>query len=143
MHKRLAVTVVLVALAWSGLLAWRMVRLEKLPPRPQADMGTIKQDLLLFARAEKAYYASSGHYAPMSELRTAGLLSLPPETRWPYSYYVVVRGPGFVVVAMAQGPLGARPLALAVDEKMDMHELDPHDFPGPRHHRAVWNTRIT
>lgn len=144
MHRRLVLALTVVVLGCAVLLAWRGTRLEQLPPRPQADMGVIKQDLLVFARAERAFYASAGRYAPMAELRSEGLLSLPPEMRWPYSYYVIVRGPkGFVIVAMAQSALGGRPLALAIDENMDMHELDPHDFPGPRHHRSAWNMRVT
>jgi hypothetical protein len=128
--------VVVVVLAWAVMLAWRWLRVEQLPPRPIADVGTVKQDLLVFARAERAYYASAGHYAPMEELRTVGLLSLPPEMRWPYSYYVVVRGPErFVVIAMSQGQARGGPLALAVDEQMNMRELDRDSFPAPRHHR--------
>ena len=130
--------------AWAALLAWKYERIPALPPRPQADMATVKQDLLVFARAERAFYASSGRYAEMHELRTQGLLTLPPEMRWPYSYYVVMpTSKRFVVVAMGQGAMGARPLALAIDEKMDMRELDASDFPAPRGKRRQRMMRTT
>ena len=132
MRKALLWTIGVSVLVSAGLLVWRFVRVPELPPRPQADIGTVKEDLLNFARAERAFYATSGRYAAMTELRTQGLLSLPPLTRWPYSYYVVVRAPQrFVVVAMGQAAMGARPLAMAIDEKMDMKELDSSDFPPP------------
>lgn len=144
MRKAIWRAVVIAVLAWAALLAWKYERIPELPPRPQADMGTIKQDLLLFARAERAFYASAGRYAAMHELRTQGLLSLPPETRWPYSYYVVTPSPKqFVVIAMGQTRMGARPLALAIDDKMNMRELDSNDFPPPaskRHERMMRTT---
>lgn len=144
MRKALVRATVVAVLAWAALLAWRFVRVPELPPRPQADIGTVKEDLLNFARAERAFYATSGRYAAMGELRTQGLLSLPPQTRWPYSYYVVVRAPErFVVVAMGQAAMGARPLALAIDEKMNMQELDSNDFPPPHGRQRLRITKTT
>jgi hypothetical protein len=144
MRKLVWRTVVVAVLACAVLLAWRFVRIPELPPRPQADMATVKEDLLKFARAERAFYASAGRYAAMNELRTEGLLSLPPETRWPYSYFVVMPGAKrFVVVAMGQGVMGARPLALAVDEKLDMRELEGRDFPPPHGKQRLRIMKIT
>ncbi|MGH9523967.1 MAG: hypothetical protein ACRD3E_15705, partial [Terriglobales bacterium] len=72
MRKAILRAVVVAMVAWAALLAWRYARIPALPPRPQADMGTVKEDLLVFARAERAFYASAGRYAEMHELRTAG-----------------------------------------------------------------------
>ena len=144
MRKAIRRAVLVAIVVWAALLAWRYERIPALPPRPQADMGTVKQDLLEFARAERAFYASSGRYAEMHELRTQGLLTLPPEMRWPYSYYVMTPSPKrFVVIAMGQTRMGARPLALAIDEKMDMRELDSSDFHGPHGKRRQRMMRTT
>ena len=128
-----------------ALVGWNAERVLPLPPRPQADLGTIKSDLLVFARAERAYFASAGRYAPMKELRTHGLLSLPPDTRWPYRYSIVVTAPDtFVIVAMSQKLDGARPAALAVDEQMNMRQLDPHHGRQPgRRHKAATQQRFS
>ena len=142
MRIRLGTAAVVVLLGCCVWFAWRRERLPELPPhRPQmADMGTIKSDLIAFAAAERAFYASSGHYAAMSELRGKGLLTLPPDTRWPYSYYIAVPAPGkFFVVAVSEGLPGGRPVAMAMNEDMVMRKFDPRELPGPhrRHGRPV------
>ena len=127
MRRRYGIAVLVAVLGVLLFVGWKMERVLPLPPRPQADLGTVKSDLFVFARAERAYFASAGRYAPMSELRTNGLLSLPPDTRWPYRYSIVVTAPDtFVIVAMSQNLDGGRPVALAIDEHLNMREFHPH-----------------
>jgi hypothetical protein len=126
MRRRFGIAVLVAVLGVLVFVGWKMERVLPLPPRPQADLGTVKSDLFVFARAERAFFASSGHYAPMTELRTNGLLSLPPDTRWPYRYSIVVTAPDtFLIMAMSQNLDRARPAALAIDEQMNMREFHP------------------
>jgi hypothetical protein len=133
MRVRLGIAVLAVVFGYAAFVTWKLQRVASLPPKPQphlADMGAVKSDLFVFARAERAFYASAGRYAPMTELRTDGLLSLPPDTRWPYSYYISVPAPGkFFIVAVAQGPPDGRPVALAMNERMEMRSFEPHQAP--------------
>src|SRR5579884_1702704 len=140
MRRHIAIGALLAVIAYCGLVAWRSLR-TPVPPRPEphlADRGVIKSDLLVYARAERAFFASSGHYASMSELRDRGLLSLPPDTRWPYRYMISVPAPdSFVIVALPQSAEAGHPVALTIDEKMNMREINPHSSP-PRHHRRKY-----
>ena len=143
MRVRLGIAVLVLVFGYAVFATWKLQRLASLPPTPHprlADLGAVKSDLFIFARAERAYYASAGHYAPMAELRTDGLLSLPPATRWPYSYYISVPAPGkFFIIAVAQGPPDGRPVALAMNERMEMRQFEPHDVP---HHRGRTRRRL-
>jgi hypothetical protein len=70
----------------------------------------------------------------MEELRAKGLLSLPPDTRWPYRYMISVPAPdAFVVVALPQSAEDGQVRALSIDEDMNMREIEPH--PASPHHR--------
>src|SRR5689334_5076097 len=121
MRRYIAVGAVIAALAYGVLAGWRVIRVQQLPPRPLADVGVVKSDLFEYARAEHAFYASAGHYASLQELRSQGLLSLPPNIRWPYFYSIRTPRPDrFVIVAIAQGPFGARPIALTIDDDFKM-----------------------
>src|SRR5512133_3351599 len=108
MRVRVAVVVFFAAFFAAGISAWRFTRTSLIPPhlpRPVADPGIIKADLLNFARAEQAYFAMAGHYAEIEELRAKGLLTLPPNARWPYAYSIYLMSPDkFAIVAMATGP---------------------------------------
>ena len=144
MRRAIGLGALVAVLAYGCLAGWRALR-NPLPPRPQpqlADRGLVKSDLLLYARAECAFYASSGRYASMDELRAKGLLSLPPDTRWPYRYLIAVPAPdAFVIVAMPQSTEDGRAKALSIDEEMNMREIDPH--PGSPHHRRHRNLSRT
>ena len=148
MRKRFGLVVLAAVFAYCAFLGWRAVRTPAAPPEPRpqmADLGTIKSDLFIFARAERAFYASVGRYAPMSELRSNGLLSLPPDTRWPYRYSIVVSAPDtFVIVAMRQSPEGGPPMALMIDDKMDMREYQSHHWTHPeRRHKPTARQRFS
>jgi hypothetical protein len=66
----------------------------------------------------------------MSELRSDGLLTLPPDIRWPYFYSIHTPAPDrFVVIAMAQGPFGARPIAITIDDDFNMRRFNSHHWP--------------
>ena len=137
MRARVAVLVFVAAFFAAAMGAWRFDRVSLMPPhlpRPVADPGKIKSDLLEFARAEHAYFAMTGHYADLDELRSKGLLTLPPSARWPYAYSIyVMPADRFAVVAMATGPIAGRPAALVMDDALRMHKYTPPE--GRRHHR--------
>ena len=142
MRLRFGILVLVAVLGYAAFLAWRMERLPAPPLRPSqplADLGTVKSDLFVFARAERAFYASVGRYASMQELRSEGLLSLPPDIRWPYFYSIHTPAPDrFVIVAIAQGPFGARPIAITIDDDFNMHQFDAHHWPQlDRRHKRV------
>lgn len=140
MRRAIATGALLAVVAFAALLGWRSLRTPVLPrPEPRlADRGVIKSDLIVYARAERAFYASVGHYASMAELRAKGLLSLPPDTRWPYRYMISVPAPNaFVVVAMPQSAQSGRAVMLTIDDQMNMRAIDPHDV--PQHHRRRGN----
>jgi len=146
MRRQILIGALMGVIAFCALMSWRAFR-TPLPPHPQpqlADRGVIKSDLLVYARAERAYYASAGCYASMAELRDKGLLSLPPDTRWPYRYLISVTAPdSFVVVAMPQAAEGGRAVALTIDDQMNMRELDPHPtLPHHRRHRNATRTTV-
>ncbi len=141
MRVRLGTAVVVVILGYAAFLAWRMERLPA-PPQPApvlADLGTIKSDLFVYARAERAYFAATGRYATMQELRSDGLVSLPPDIRWPYFYSIRTAPDRFVIVALAKGPFGSRPIAITIDDAFNMRRFDAHQWPHPepRHRRSA------
>jgi hypothetical protein len=139
MRLRFGIAVLVVLLGYIGFLAWRAEHIPALPARPQhqlADFGAVKSDLFVFARAERAFYASVGRYASMQELRSEGLLSLPPDIRWPYFYSIHTPAPDrFVIVAIAQGPFGARPIAITIDDDFKMQQFDAHHWQRPDRQR--------
>ncbi len=99
-------------------------------------MGDVKSDLFEYARAERAFYASKGRYATMPELRSQGLLSVPPDIRWPYFYSIHTPAPDrFVIIAMAKGPFGSRPIALSIDDNFNMRQFDSHHWRHPQRRR--------
>lgn len=146
MRRAILIGALLGVVCFGCFAAWRSLRTPQ-PPRPQpqlADRGMVKSDLLVYARAERAFYGSSGRYASMDELRAKGLLSLPPDTRWPYRYLISVPAPdAFVVVALPQSPEGGRAKALSIDEEMNMREIEPHPrAPYHRRHRLLSHTSV-
>jgi hypothetical protein len=144
MRLRFSLLVLALVLVGGLVTGARFLRTPALPAqhRPLADMGAVKSDLFIYARAELAFYASSGRYADMQELRSRGLLSLPPDVRWPYFYSIHTPSPDrFVIVAIAQGPFGARPIALSIDDDFNMREFDSHRWGPPEHRRRHGATR--
>ena len=142
MRRQIGIGVLVAVLAYAALAGWRMVRTPELPPRPLADVGAVKSDLFDYARAERAFYASMGRYASMKELRSEGLLSLPPDIRWPYFYSIHTPAPDrFVIVAIAKGPFGARPIVVTIDDSFNMRQFDSHHWTMPDHQRQRPATR--
>jgi hypothetical protein len=146
MRTRFVVALLVAVFGYIGYSAWRTERLPALPhPHPAlADLGVMKSDLFVYARAERAFYGSTGRYASMHELRSAGLITLPPDTRWPYRYTIVVPDANtFLIVAMSQGPVNGRLVAFTIDDKMDVREFNPHPTPDRPHNRRSRSTRRT
>lgn len=136
MRRQVLIGALVAVLAYGVLAGWRVWKTPQLPPRPLAGMGEVKDDLFEYARAERAFYASNGRYATMQQLRSEGLLSLPPDVRWPYFYSIHTTPDRFVIIAMAEGPFGSRPIALSIDDHFDMRQFDSHRWGQPRRRRA-------
>jgi hypothetical protein len=122
---RFGIIVLVLAFAYCGFVLWRLLRIPTPPishPAPRAaDLDAVKGDLCRLARAERAFFGATGHYAPENELRSNGDLTLPHGTRWPYHYGIYVPVPNrFVIVATTYGPLEKRPPALLIDADLQI-----------------------
>jgi hypothetical protein len=85
------------------------------------DVATIKADLCRLARAEKAFLASTGHYASEGELHEDVNTDLPQDDRMPYHYRIVLPVPeSFVIVASALETSEGRLPAFVVDERLQL-----------------------
>ncbi len=127
MTRRIGIVGLVVAATCCGLLAWRLFRAVTVPvyrPTPApADIGKLKTDMCRLAQAELRYFNAVGRYASVHELRSDGDFSLPPDTRWPYEYFVRTTAGNFFIVAVAQAaaPAGA-PRALTLDASMEIRD---------------------
>lgn len=144
MRRQVLIGVLVAIMAYGVLAGWRVFRTPQLPARPLADLGAVKADLFEYARAERAFYAFTGRYATMDELRLKGLVSVPPDIRWPYFYSVHTPAPDrFVIIAMAEGPFGSRPIALSIDDNFNMRQFDSHHWRHPDRRRASRRPRFS
>lgn len=117
---RFGVIVAILASLYGAYLAIRLLQPSQLPAmaprRPMADVRTVKSDLCGLAAAERAYFKTTGSYATETELRTSGVLGLPPGSRWPYQYLIKIPAPDtFTIVAAGNVPSNDRPMAVVTD----------------------------
>jgi hypothetical protein len=125
------VFVLVVAFAYCGFVAMRLMRLPQspiTPPVPRlADVKTVKSDLCKLAEAERGYFNATGTYATENELRSNGNSSLPPGSRWPYHYLIEVPSQNeFMILAMSYGPLGKGPVAVVIYTRGPVCTLTPN-----------------
>src|SRR5260221_3636308 len=64
----------------------------------------VKNDLIAIANAERRRQASDGKYVSLEELRSNGDISMPGNTRGPYTYAVETSDSGVRVTATHAGP---------------------------------------
>jgi hypothetical protein len=89
-------------------------------PRATIDTVGVKNDLMAIANAERRRLASDGKYVSLDDLRSNGDISMPGNTRGPYTYSVETSDSGFRVVATYSGPDTQAPRSMSVDQTMQI-----------------------
>jgi hypothetical protein len=89
---------------------------------PQATIDTVgvKNDLIAIANAERRRLASDGKYVSLEDLRSNGDISMPSNTRGPYTYAVETSDSGFKVTATYSGPDPKAAKQLSIDQTMQI-----------------------
>ena len=89
-------------------------------PRATIDTVGVKNDLMAIANAERRRLASDGKYVSLDELRSNGDISMPSNTRGPYTYSVETSDSGFRLVATYSGPDEKAPRSISIDQTMQI-----------------------
>ena len=90
-------------------------------PRSTIDVAGVKNDLIALANAERRHFAAEGKYVSIDELRSSGDISMPSNSRGPYSYSAETSDSGFRITATYSGPPDAGvPRSLSIDETMQV-----------------------
>ena len=90
-------------------------------PRSTIDVAGVKNDLIALANAERRHFAAEGKYVSIDELRSSGDISMPSNSRGPYSYSAETSDTGFRIIATYSGPPDAGvPRTLSIDETMQV-----------------------
>jgi hypothetical protein len=89
-------------------------------PRATIDTVGVKNDLMAIANAERRRLASDGKYVSLDDLRSNGDISMPGNTRGPYTYSVETSDSGFHVVATYSGPDTQAPRSMSIDQTMQI-----------------------
>jgi len=90
-------------------------------PRATVDIAGVRNDLVNLANAERRYFAREGKYASLDELRAAGDISMPSNSRGPYLYSAEVSDNSFRITATYTGPPDdAAVRTLSIDESMQI-----------------------
>jgi len=90
-------------------------------PRATIDVVGVKNDLIALANAERRHFAAEGKYVSIDELRSSGDISMPSNSRGPYSYSAETSDTGFRITATYSGPPDAGvPRTLSIDETMQV-----------------------
>ncbi len=90
-------------------------------PRATVDVVGVRNDLIAIANAERRRFASDGKYVSLDDLRSNGDISMPSNSRGPWSYSSEVTDTGFRIVATYTGePVAGSPRTLSIDETMQI-----------------------
>jgi hypothetical protein len=89
-------------------------------PKTTIDIVGVRNDLMVIANAERRRLASDGKYVSLDDLRSNGDISMPSNTRGPYTYSVEVNDTGFVVKAIYSGADASAPRSITVDQTMQL-----------------------
>ena len=90
-------------------------------PRSTIDVAGVKNDLIALANAERRHFAAEGKYVSIDELRSSGDISMPSNSRGPYSYSAETSDTGFRITATYSGPPDAGvPRTLSIDDTMQV-----------------------
>jgi hypothetical protein len=75
---------------------------------------------MVIANAERRHLASDGKYVSLEDLRSNGDISMPSNTRGPYTYSVEISDTGFIVKAIYSGSDTSAPRLISVDQTMQL-----------------------
>ena len=89
-------------------------------PKTAIDVTGVKNDLMAIANAERRRLASDGKYVSLEDLRSNGDISMPGNTRGPYTYNVETGDQTFKVTATYSGPDEHAPKVLSIDQNMQI-----------------------
>ena len=89
-------------------------------PKTTIDTAGVRNDLVAIANAERRRLASDGKYVSLDELRSNGDISMPSNSRGPYTYDVEVSDDGFKVTATYSGPDANAPKVMSIDQNMQI-----------------------
>jgi hypothetical protein len=89
-------------------------------PKTTIDVVGVRNELMVIANAERRRLASDGKYVSLDDLRSNGDISMPSNTRGPYTYTVETSEVGFVVRATYSGADSSAPRAISVDQTMQL-----------------------
>src|ERR1700755_2259122 len=84
-------------------------------PKTTIDVVGVRNDLMVIANAEGRRLASDGKYVSLDDLRANGDISMPSNTRGPFTYTVEINETGFFVKAIYSGPDSSAPRSISVD----------------------------
>jgi hypothetical protein len=89
-------------------------------PKTTIDVVGVRNDLIVIARAEERHLASDGKYVSLDELRSNGDISMPTNSRGPYSYSIETGENTFRVIATYSGSESSAPRSISVDQTMQI-----------------------
>jgi hypothetical protein len=89
-------------------------------PKTTTDVVGVRNDLMVIANAERRRLASDGKYISLEELRSNGDISMPSNTRGPYTYTVELGENSFTVKASYSGADASAPRSISVDQTMQV-----------------------
>jgi hypothetical protein len=89
-------------------------------PTATINLAGVKNDLVTLANAERRHFASEGKYVSIDELRSSGDISMPSNSRGPYSYSADVTATGFRITATCSGACAGLPASFSIDETMQI-----------------------
>jgi len=90
-------------------------------PTATVNLAGVKNDLVTLANAERRHFASEGKYVSIDELRANGDISMPSNSRGPYSYSADVTASDFRITATCSGAACAGlPASFSIDETMQI-----------------------
>jgi hypothetical protein len=89
-------------------------------PKTTIDVVGVRNDLMVIANAERRHLASDGKYVSLEDLRSNGDISMPSNTRGPYTYTVDLGENSFVVKASYSGADASAPRSISVDQTMQV-----------------------
>jgi hypothetical protein len=75
---------------------------------------------MVIANAERRRFASDGKYVSLEDLRSNGDISMPSNSRGPYTYTVEIGDNSFIVKATYSGADASAPRSISVDQTMQV-----------------------